>query len=79
MENEVRVYVSDDCDECDRMVALLNKEAIDYELKNISSDKENLRELQQQHVYATPALIVKGKKVLGFQEQRIKQILNRLI
>ena len=79
MENDVRVYISDDCDECDRMVALLNNEEVDYELKNISSDKENLRELQKQHVYATPALIVKGKKVLGFQEQRIKQILNRLI
>lgn len=79
MENEVRVYVSDDCDECDRMVALLNNEEVDYELKNISSNKENLRELQKQHVYATPALIVKDKKVLGFQEQRIKQILNRLI
>ncbi|GEM02335.1 Glutaredoxin [Halolactibacillus halophilus] len=79
MENEVHVYVSDECDECDRMVDLLNKEAVDYELKNISSDKEHLRELQKQHVYATPALIVKGKKVLGFQEQRIKQLLNRLI
>lgn len=79
MENEVRVYISDDCDECDRMVALLDKEEVAYELKNISSDKENLRELQKQHVYATPALIVKGKKVLGFQEQRIKQLLNRLL
>ncbi len=79
MENEVRVYVSDDCDECDRVMALLNKEEVLYELKNISRDKENLRELQKQHVYATPALIVKGKKVLGFQEQRIKQLLNRLL
>jgi glutaredoxin len=79
MENEVRVYVSDNCDECDQMVALLDKEEVVYELKNISRDKENLRELQKQHVYATPALIVKGKKVLGFQEQRIKQLLNRLI
>lgn len=75
----MRVYVSDNCDECDQMVALLDKEEVVYELKNISRDKENLRELQKQHVYATPALIVKGKKVLGFQEQRIKQLLNRLI
>ncbi|GEM04035.1 hypothetical protein HMI01_10230 [Halolactibacillus miurensis] len=79
MEKEVLVYVSDDCDECDRMVALLDQEDVTYELKNISDDKKHLHELQKHHVYATPALIVKGKKVLGFQEQRIKQLLNRLL
>lgn len=77
MDQEVVVYISDNCIECEKMMDLLDAENVAYELKNISEDKQYLHDLQKQHVYATPALIVKGKKVLGFQEQRIKQLLSR--
>ncbi|GEN56626.1 hypothetical protein GCM10012290_12990 [Halolactibacillus alkaliphilus] len=78
MENQVVVYISDACEECERMVALLDKEDVEYKLKNISENKQHLHDLQKEHIYATPALLIKGKKVLGYQEQRIKQLLMRL-
>ncbi|PXW89169.1 glutaredoxin [Streptohalobacillus salinus] len=73
---EVIVYVSDNCHECDRVVKLLEDMNVSHHVRNISENKAYLSDLQKQHIYATPAVLLKDKKVLGYQEKRIKSILK---
>lgn len=77
-ETQVFVYISDSCHECKRVVDLLDDIGLDYTLRNISKDKTHLKRLQEEHVYATPALFIKNKKILGYQERKIKMAASRL-
>ncbi|MBM7542904.1 glutaredoxin family protein [Amphibacillus cookii] len=69
------VYVSNQCKESDKVIRLLEEMAVNFEKKNISENKAYLKELQRLNIYATPAIIINDKKVLGFQKRKIEQLI----
>lgn len=79
MNNEdVVVYVSDESTYCNKVIHLMDEHDISYKVKNVSKDKEYMRELQRNGIYGTPALFIKGQEqsILGYQRNRILNALN---
>ncbi|CQR48278.1 Glutaredoxin [Paraliobacillus sp. PM-2] len=77
-KQQVTIYVSNNCSESNKLIHFLKELGISYEIKNITEDKKNLKELQEQHIYATPVTMVNNHKILGFQKHKLESELIRL-
>ncbi|WP_186576311.1 glutaredoxin family protein [Aquibacillus kalidii] len=75
-EQNVLVYVSDDCNECVEMMAFLDKYHVEYQVRNISNNQEYMRELQREKIYATPVAFVNKERVLGFQKNKLMSVIG---
>lgn len=77
MNRQVKVYISEDCSECEELLAFLYEKNINYEEKNITKRREYLNELHQQNIFLTPVLIINHHyRILGFQKEKIVQLLG---
>ncbi|QDP39140.1 glutaredoxin family protein [Radiobacillus deserti] len=76
MKQNVVVYVSTGCDECNKVIHHLEDWGVPFIEKNINENKEYFRELQRNKVYGTPAVFTDDEVVLGFQERKLKQTLG---
>lgn len=77
MNRQIRVYISDDCPECEQLIEFLEGSKVAYQLKNVSEEKENLKELHKENMYVTPAVIINQHyRILGFQKDKIAQLLG---
>lgn len=74
--SQIIVYTSRNCAKCDQLLSKLSEWNVEYEEKNVSENREYFKELQSQKVYGTPATFVDGEKILGFQERKLKRVLN---
>ncbi|MCP3029749.1 glutaredoxin family protein [Halobacillus sp. A1] len=75
-QHSVIVYTSDQCSQCEKVLAKLSEWNIEYKEKNISRDNSYFKELQSQKIYGTPATFINDEKVLGFQERKLKRTLG---
>ena len=73
---EVIVYSSTGCSYCEVVKSFLKENGIDFEERNASIHKEYLDELRIRKIYATPATYINGKLVLGFQEKKLRTLLQ---
>lgn len=76
-ENNVIVYISNNCSHCDKLVAHLNQWNIKYQTKNVTEDHENMEQLQERGVFGTPATLVEDEMILGFHINKIKHVLGK--
>lgn len=76
MENNVIVYTSKGCPYCHKVKEQLDAWGIGYEERNVSENYAYFEELQQKKIFGTPATYINGKLVLGFQEAKMKKLLN---
>jgi thioredoxin reductase (NADPH) len=76
MENKVTVYTSQGCPYCKKVKEQLTAWGVPFEEKNVSENYEYFEELQQKKIFGTPATYINGKLVLGFQEAKMKKLLN---
>ncbi|SDM87209.1 glutaredoxin family protein [Sediminibacillus halophilus] len=74
-EQNVVVYVSDNCSQCHELTAQLDRWGIEYTEKNISRHKAYTQEMQSHDIYGTPAVFINDYKILGFQKQRLRDAL----
>ena len=75
-KHNVVIYTSDNCTEGKKVIENMEKWEIGYTIKNISDNKEYLTELQNRGVFGTPATFVDDYPVLGYQENKLKNILD---
>lgn len=77
-EKEAVIFISNNCVKCDDLLDQLDEWNISYETKNVSDNREYMKELQEKGVYGTPATFVKdsSRAILGLQLNRIKQALG---
>ena len=61
---------------CDIEKAWLSKHSVDFVNKNIQEDMNALKELQELNVFSTPATIINGELVVGFDTQRLGKLLE---
>ncbi|WP_407271767.1 glutaredoxin family protein [Radiobacillus sp. PE A8.2] len=77
MENQdIVVYISNDCSQCDELVSQLDEWGVKYQQKNTTENANFLKDLQKQKIYATPAVFIGNQKILGFQKNKLKQELG---
>ncbi|MFB1051751.1 glutaredoxin family protein [Paraliobacillus sp. JSM ZJ581] len=72
VKQEVIIYVSNNCSESNKLIDFLKQANIAYKLKNITEDKKYLKELQEQHIYATPVTQINDRVILGFQKRKLE-------
>ncbi len=66
--SEVTVYVKDGCPYCAKLVGELNDKGVTYSEKNVSRDKEALREAKEKYKADKVPVMVNGDKVtVGFR------------
>jgi len=76
VDKKVIIYISNNNLESRRLMDQLDDWKIYYLTKNISEDKENLRQLQEYGIFSTPATFVGDTAILGFQKKKLKQTLG---
>ncbi|MFT9847192.1 FAD-dependent oxidoreductase [Aneurinibacillus sp. REN35] len=76
MENNVIVYTSKGCPYCHKVKEQLAAWGVEFDERNVSENYEYFEELQQKKIFGTPATYINGKLVLGFQEAKMKKLLN---
>ncbi|MFC4799817.1 glutaredoxin family protein [Neobacillus sp. GCM10023253] len=74
--HEVIVYSSNGCSYCDQVKTFLKEKGIKFEERNASINKAYLDQLKEKKIFATPAIFIDGKLVLGFQEKKLSKLLG---
>ncbi|MCF3944633.1 glutaredoxin family protein [Oceanobacillus alkalisoli] len=81
MDNhDVIIYVSDNNHYCTQVIDLVKKYDVTYKIKNVTQDRDYMKEMQDIGIYGTPAMFVKGEKhsILGYQKERIRHALSKV-
>lgn len=81
MENhDVVVYISKDNNYCKKVIQLIEDAEVSYEVKNVSDNREYMKELQKDGIYGTPATFIKGmdRTILGYQKREILNAIRNL-
>ncbi|MBY0122227.1 FAD-dependent oxidoreductase [Bacillus sp. S/N-304-OC-R1] len=73
---EIIVYSSTGCPYCEKVKSYLDENGFKYEERNASIHKEYFDQLKERKIFGTPATLIDGKLVLGFQEKKFKKLLN---
>jgi len=75
-KHEVIVYSTTGCPYCERVKAFLKEHRIEYEERNVATNKEYFDQLRERKIFGLPATLIDGKLVLGFQEKKFQQLLG---
>ena len=73
---EVIVYSSTGCPHCEKVKGFLKEQGIAFEERNVSIHKQYFDELMERKIMGTPATLINGKLVLGFQEKKLRRLLE---
>ncbi|CAB3389501.1 FAD-dependent oxidoreductase [Kyrpidia spormannii] len=76
MSTEVIVYTSTGCPYCHRVKEQLSEWDIPFEERNVSKVKEYFDELRAKKIFGTPATLINGKLILGFQPEKMRKALG---
>lgn len=75
--NNVEIYTSDTCINCIKAKEYFKENKIDFIEKNITKNSEQRKELIKMGYMSVPVLIINGEHVLGFDLNRIKELLKK--
>ncbi|MEH7354543.1 FAD-dependent oxidoreductase [Neobacillus drentensis] len=75
-KHEVIVYSSTGCPYCEKVKSFLKDHGVEFEERNASIHKEYFDQLKERKIYGTPATLINGKLVLGFQEKKLNKLLG---
>lgn len=78
MESEIRVilYSQPGWHFCGIEKAWLSEQGVEFEERNIVEDGSALDELQELGVFSTPATVIDGELVIGFDKKKLEEILG---
>ena len=61
---------------CKSVKEFLSQNEIAYEEKDVSADEATLHELMHMGVFTTPATVIDGEVVVGFDRKRLAELLE---
>jgi len=61
---------------CRSVKEFLSQNGIAYEEKDVSADEAALHELMHMGVFTTPATVIDGEVVVGFDRKRLAELLE---
>ncbi len=73
---DVRLYTSSTCPYCISTKEYLNDKGVEYTEKNVQTDKEARKELMDMGHMGVPVLVIDGEEVVGFDKQKIDDLLK---
>ncbi|WP_133629402.1 glutaredoxin family protein [Fonticella tunisiensis] len=73
---KVEIYTSDTCHFCHAAKEYFKENNIEYTEHNISKDMEARKTLMKKGYMSVPLIIIDGEEILGFDKDRIKNLLN---
>ncbi|TDT46041.1 glutaredoxin-like YruB-family protein [Fonticella tunisiensis] len=76
MMAKVEIYTSDTCHFCHAAKEYFKENNIEYTEHNISKDMEARKTLMKKGYMSVPLIIIDGEEILGFDKDRIKNLLN---
>lgn len=75
MSKNVVIYTSNTCGYCHMAKEYFNEKGVSYEEKNVSEDAEARKELMKQGYMSVPIILIDGETIVGFDKQRIDELL----
>ncbi|ADG05131.1 FAD-dependent oxidoreductase [Kyrpidia tusciae] len=76
MAANVIVYTSTGCPYCHNVKEQLKEWNVPFEERNVSEVREYFEELRSRKIFGTPATLINGKIILGFQPKKMRQALG---
>lgn len=74
---KVTVYTQPSCPPCEFTKLYLKDKGIEFEEKNIASDKKAKKEMMNTYdAFSTPVIVIDGEAVIGFDQERIEALLT---
>ncbi|NBI06259.1 glutaredoxin family protein [Senegalia massiliensis] len=71
----VTVYTSSTCPHCTSAKEYLNEKGVDFTEKNVTTDSTARKELIQKGYMGVPVIIVDGEEMVGFDKNRLEELL----
>ena len=75
MDKKVVVFTSNTCPYCNMAKEYLNDKNVDFEEKNIQTDKAARDELMKMGHLGVPVILVGDEEVVGFDQQKLDDLL----
>ena len=74
---KITVYSTPICPWCDRVKEFLRENDIEFEEVNVAQDQEKAQEMiQKSGQTGVPVIDIDGQIVIGFDEAKLRQLLN---
>lgn len=74
--HKIDIYTSSTCKYCHMAKDFFKKNNIDFVEHNVSEDPEARKELMKKGYMSVPVIIVDGEEILGFDQDKLKGLLN---
>jgi len=73
---KVEIYTSNSCGYCGMAKDYFKENNIEYVEYNVSENPQYRKELMKKGYMSVPVIIVEGEEVIGFDKNRIEQLLE---
>lgn len=73
---KITIYTSDNCQFCHMAKDWFKEHNLEFEEKNISSDKDSMLELRKQGYAGVPVIFVDDEVILGFNQEKLEKALG---
>ena len=74
--SKVTVYTSNTCPYCTMAKDYLKEREVDFEEKNVQTDKEARNELMAMGYTGVPVICIDGEQIVGFDKNRLDELLK---
>ncbi|AKL94112.1 glutaredoxin [Clostridium aceticum] len=76
MSKEVVVFTSNTCPHCVTAKEYFNEKGISFTERNVQTDTEARKELMKKGIMAVPVVMIDGEAVVGFDQNKIEELLG---
>ncbi len=74
---KIKVYSSSTCPYCEMAKEYLTEKGIEFEEKNVQTDKEARKELMKMGYTGVPVLVIGDEEIVGFDKAKINEALGK--
>ena len=75
MSKQVLVYHTPGCSGCSAAMSFLSQRGVKFTPKDIAHEPESLQEFKKLHADSTPAIVVDGRVIVGFDQKKLEAAL----
>ncbi|SHK17046.1 glutaredoxin family protein [Tepidibacter formicigenes] len=76
MNKPVEIYTSNTCGYCNMAKDYFKEKNIEYIEHNVSEDPDARKKLMKMGYMSVPVIVIEGEEVLGFDRNRIDELLK---
>ena len=72
----IMIFTAKDCPYCEKTKKFFSDRKVNFIEKEVTENPEAMKQLIDLGRFGTPLIIVDGKEVVGFDEERLEELLN---